>query len=77
MPISHEELDTEIFNLFDLEGHGSISLSDFDYIIRGYGWSHAIVNDIYSKIHQDPNDNLLTFNEFEIISAEMKGIMNL
>ena len=76
MPISHEELDREIFNLFDLEGQGSISLMDFDYIIRGYGWSHAIVNDIYLKIHQDPaSDNILTYNEFEIISAEMKGIM--
>jgi len=36
--ISHEELDRELFQMFDHDGSGFIDVGDFDFIGRAMGW---------------------------------------
>lgn len=36
--MSHEELDRELFSLFDYDGSGIIDVNDFEFIGKAMGW---------------------------------------
>lgn len=64
--MSHEELDREIFELFDTDGSGYIEVNDLEWVGRAMGWKQEQVRELIYAM--DPNhDGRVSFEEFLLI----------
>ena len=77
---SNENLDLDIFQLFDTDGSGKIDINDLEQVGKAMGWKkqegsylriNSVVDDLIFSL--DPNhDGKITFEEFREVMKHIE-----
>jgi Ca2+-binding EF-hand superfamily protein len=74
LSLSHEEMDRELFAMFDSDGSGFIEFNDLEGIGKAMGWPQDQARELIFAI--DPNhDGRVSFDEFLLVLRHVEERM--